>query len=196
MAIWHQSFCDLIDFFRLLTLASPLAEDHVAPHIVSASIAYITLASNQTSLLSVLQIVAMPIGSFASVSLLTPGELIHQLVAIALKHVKSHSVLGVDYPDKKVAVSLELVPRNVHYRIVFEGSVGRGNPSDRGCCGELPWRVRGNHIEKPASVFDLVLCQTLIVKHRDICADRDCPESVELAHGLQLFELLVQRDVV
>ncbi len=101
-----KCFHNLINFFRLLGLATPLTENDVSCD-ATCEIFQITFVANQTGLLCMLQIVPMAFGDFSINSLFNPSNFINKCISILIIKLESKSELGVDYPDKQEAISLE-----------------------------------------------------------------------------------------
>lgn len=76
--IWHEGFSQVVDFFRLLRLASPLAENNIALNIKPCPILHVALHSNQACFLCMLQIIAMTLGDLPIDGLFHPRNFINE----------------------------------------------------------------------------------------------------------------------
>lgn len=147
--IGHQSLNDLIDFLRLLRLASPLTKDNVCFNTSLQSLAKIPFISYQASLLRVLQIITMALRDLPINRLFDPGQFIDLLVSKFMIKVKCKLVLVVDHPNEQESVCLEFDERNnIQDVLVGQGVIRNGNTSGWIGTGEHPWRVDRDHIEK------------------------------------------------
>lgn len=68
-------------------------------------------------------------------------------VAVVLEELKGELILVVDHPDKKKAVTLNLLKRESPDLIVGQGRVGNRHASCRVRCRELPRRIHADDVE-------------------------------------------------
>ena len=78
VSVGNELFSHLIDLFWLLRLASPHAEDDITWYILLQSRPQVTLVAYQTSLLGMLEVVAMPFVDLSIDGLFHPYKLVHQ----------------------------------------------------------------------------------------------------------------------
>ncbi len=131
IAVGYKSLSDLIDLFWLLRLTSSLTENDIALDVEAGFVRDVATNTNKASLFSMLKIVAMPLCNLAIYSLLYPGNFIDETIAILLHHVKGHTIFGVDDPDEKEPVALNLVKGYVEDLFIIQGVIGNGNSSSR-----------------------------------------------------------------
>lgn len=74
VAVGHQLVDILIDFFGLLTLPSPIAENDILSHSPSNFGSHVALDADEAGLLGVLEVIAVSLGNFAVDGLLDPGD--------------------------------------------------------------------------------------------------------------------------
>lgn len=108
-------------------------------------------------------------------------------VAILVENFKCKSVLGVDDPNKKEAVSLNLVERHIKDLVIVQGVVGNGHTSGRVGRRELPWGIDGDDIKKSSvRVLFLSSRKKVPVKLSDINRKWNTPELLDICHLLNL----------
>ena len=78
VAIGHESLCNLVNLLWFLTLAAPLAEDHIAFNVESGLLVNVAFDTHEAGLLGVLEIIAVPLGYLPVHSLLHPRDLVHK----------------------------------------------------------------------------------------------------------------------
>lgn len=76
VSLWHEGFANVVNFFRLLGLAAPHAEYHVAVNAAFDAISQVTLVANKASFFRVLKVVAVAFVDLAVNGLLDPDDLI------------------------------------------------------------------------------------------------------------------------
>ena len=80
-----------------------------------------------------LKVKAVSFGDLAVDCLLNPGNLVHQLVAKLVEHVKCKPVLGVDHPDEEIAIFLYFIKWDVKDLRVRERVIGDSHSSGWVC---------------------------------------------------------------
>ena len=76
VSLGHQGFANVVDFFRLLRLATSHAEYHIAVYAAFDAISQVTLITNKASFFRMLQVVTMTFVDLAVHGLLDPNNLI------------------------------------------------------------------------------------------------------------------------
>jgi hypothetical protein len=131
IAVGYKSLSDLIDLFWLLRLSSPLTEYDIALDVEAGFVRDVAANTNKAGLFGMLKIVAVPLCNLAIYSLLNPGNFIDETIAILLHHVKGHAIFGVDNPDEKETVTLNLVKGYVEDLFIIQGVISNGDSSCR-----------------------------------------------------------------
>lgn len=131
IAVGNKSLSNLIYLFWLLRLTSPLTEYDIALDVEAGFVRDIAANTNKAGLFGMLKIVAVPLGNLAIYSLLNPGNFIDETIAILLHHVKGHAIFGVDDPDEKETVTLNLVKGDVEDLFIIQGVISNGDSSCR-----------------------------------------------------------------
>jgi len=129
--VGNKCLSDLIYLLGFLRLATSLTEDHIGLNVEASLGIDVPLHADKTSLLSMLQIVAVTLSYLSIDSLLDPGDLINEFVSEMLHHVNGKAVLGINDPDKEEAVSLNLVERDIPDLLVIQSVIGYGHTSCR-----------------------------------------------------------------
>lgn len=87
VAVGYQGLSYLVDLLRLLTLAAPLTEDYITLYVEAGLVRDIAPHTHKTSLLRMLEIVAMTLCNLSIHSLLYPRYLIHKPIKSMLNHI-------------------------------------------------------------------------------------------------------------
>ena len=145
VAVGYQRFSYLVDFLRLLTLAAPLTEDYITLYVEAGLVRDIAPHTHKTSLLRMLEIVAVTLCNLSIHSLLDPHYLIHKSiksmlnhlyflpVAILLHHAEGEAVLGIDDPNQEETVALDSVEGNIQDFLVVQSIICDGYTSSWVC---------------------------------------------------------------
>lgn len=115
-----------------------------------------------------------------------------------LEEFESEVVFGVNDPDKKKAITLNFLKRDIHDVVISQGGICDGYTSCRVSSREYPWRIHTDDIEEATSVLHLLLAEICEVIRDDIYQDRHAPELPCVNVGLNvllLFLLLLESDV-
>ena len=84
-----------------------LAEDDIGTYIEIGLVSYVALHADQTGLLGVLQVEPVALCDLPVDSLLDPGDLVNERVAIVVHHFDGKAVLRIDHPDEQEAGLLQ-----------------------------------------------------------------------------------------
>ena len=118
VAVRYQSLCNIVNFFRLLALSSPLAKNDIGFN-VSTNALRVAFETDKASFFGVLQVVAVALGDFTVNCLLDPHDFIDQFVSMLLHNFKRKPVFGVNDPDEQKSVRLQLVKRYIENLVVI-----------------------------------------------------------------------------
>lgn len=105
-----------------------------------------------------------------------------------LEEFESKVIFGVNNPNKKEAITLNLLKRDIHDVVISQCGVCNCHTSCRIGSREHPWRVHTDDIEQATPVLHLLLSEICEVISDDINQDWHAPELSCI--NISLFDLL------
>ena len=181
VTVWDHSLRYLINFFRLLWLATSLWENNIAHSIQVSFLIDFALSSDKTRLFSMLKIVSMTLRNLTVYGLLNPSNFIYKFVAGLLHHFERKSILGVNDPNEKETVGLEAFEGYLEYLLIVESIICDGNTSGRIGGRQLPWWITSDNIEKSATrSFFLGSDEFIIIYVQHTKTQRNCPKLLNM----------------